>query len=139
MSATFSQPCLARLHSKLELSGHGKQKREKSRQNKNSFGMPIRRRAPAVENKKPRTSPCFFCDLQTGEILTARPTRPAVREKHYTTRARSANIRFARFDQPVTTKFTAFGPLPFLSGSTSKLIRCPSFRPLSPACSTAVI
>src|SRR4029079_12421912 len=41
--------------------------------------------------------------------------------------------------QPVTTRFTAFGPLPFLSGSTSKLMRWPSFRPFSPACSTAVM
>src|SRR5262249_53716877 len=42
-------------------------------------------------------------------------------------------------DQPLTTRFTAFGPLPFLSGSTSKLMRCPSLSDLRPARSTAVM
>src|SRR5262249_22555508 len=49
-------------------------------------------------------------------------------------RAREARAR----GQPVTTRFTAFGPLPFLSGSTSKEMRCPSVSDLSPARSTAV-
>src|SRR5262249_15831019 len=39
--------------------------------------------------------------------------------------------------QPVMTRLTAFGPLPFLSGSTSKEMRCPSVSDLSPARSTA--
>jgi hypothetical protein len=34
-----------------------------------------------------------------------------------------AQPRAIGVNQPVTTRFTAFGPLPFLSGSTSKLIR----------------
>src|SRR5262249_26270053 len=42
-------------------------------------------------------------------------------------------------DQPLTTRFTALGPLPFLSGSTSKLMRCPSLSDLRPARSTAVM
>ena len=42
-------------------------------------------------------------------------------------------------DQADMTRFTAFGPLPFLSGSTSKVIRCPSFNPFKPARSTAVM
>src|SRR5262249_6817575 len=41
--------------------------------------------------------------------------------------------------QPVTTRFTAFGPLPFLSGSTSKLMRWPSLSDFKPARSTAVM
>src|SRR5229473_2974582 len=41
--------------------------------------------------------------------------------------------------QPDSTRLTAFGPLPFLSGSISNVIRCPSLRSFSPACSTAVI
>src|SRR5580700_5210216 len=40
---------------------------------------------------------------------------------------------------PVTTRLTAFGPLPFLSGSTSKLMRWPSTSDFSPARSTAVM
>src|SRR5262249_16044394 len=40
--------------------------------------------------------------------------------------------------QPVMTRLTTFGPLPFLSGSTSKERRCPSLNDLSPARSTAV-
>src|SRR3954447_6338701 len=40
--------------------------------------------------------------------------------------------------QPVITRFTALGPLPFLSGSTSNEMRCPSASDLSPARSTAV-
>src|SRR6266581_6746920 len=42
-------------------------------------------------------------------------------------------------DQPLTTRFTALGPLPFLSGSTSKLMRCPSLSDFKPARSTAVM
>src|SRR5439155_21265653 len=41
--------------------------------------------------------------------------------------------------QPVITRFTAFGPLPFLSGSTSKLMCCPSLSAFRPARSTAVM
>ena len=41
--------------------------------------------------------------------------------------------------QDEMTKLTAFGPLPFLSGSTSKVMRCPSARSFSPARSTAVM
>ena len=41
-------------------------------------------------------------------------------------------IRGQRRSQPVITRLTAFGPLPFLSGSTSKEMRCPSFRDLRP-------
>ena len=33
--------------------------------------------------------------------------------------------------QPVMTRLTAFGPLPFLSGSTSKEMRCPSVKDAS--------
>src|SRR3954470_16143939 len=37
------------------------------------------------------------------------------------------------------TRLTALGPLPFLSGSTSKLMRWPSFSDFMPARSTAVM
>src|SRR5262249_17532080 len=40
--------------------------------------------------------------------------------------------------QPVMTRVTAFGPLPFLSGSTSKQIPCPWVSRLGPAGSAAV-
>src|SRR5262249_9772521 len=94
----------------------------------------LSRRAPTVETKSPGHLRGFFA-ICKREKSSPRAQLVALFAKAL----HNANIRFARFDQPVTTKFTAFGPLPFLSGSTSKLIRCPSFRPLSPACSTAVI
>ena len=37
------------------------------------------------------------------------------------------------------TRLIALGPLPFLSGSTSNVMRCPSVNPFHPARSTAVM
>src|SRR3981081_2160496 len=41
--------------------------------------------------------------------------------------------------QDAITRLTALGPLPFLSGSTSNVMRCPSIRSFNPARSTAVM
>src|SRR6185369_12760072 len=48
-------------------------------------------------------------------------------------------LRGRRRCQPVMTRLTAFGPLPFLSGSTSKVMRWPSLSNFRPARSTAVM
>src|SRR5512133_3348451 len=72
---------------------------------------------------------------QHGDTISMRVTGS---DSQATAWAASAPTSGGLADQPVMTRLTAFGPLPFLSGSTSKERRCPSVNDLSPARSTAV-
>ena len=51
----------------------------------------------------------------------------------------SGRMTVTKITQDEITRLTALGPLPFLSGSTSKVMRCPSVRSFNPARSTAVM
>src|SRR4029077_5116338 len=72
--------------------------------------------------------------LQIGGTRDGRALRP--QQSGEPPRSFTPNVAAV---QPVTTRLTAFGPLPFLSGSTSKVMRWPSFNDFKPARSTAVM
>src|SRR5262249_38809559 len=93
-----------------------------------------------------RSSPSTFAAIrilrtkgEAGELRSVNMEGVAIDDR----RSRGGGLQCERSAdglarQPVMTRLTAFGPLPFLSGSTSKEMRCPSVSDLSPARSTGV-
>ena len=107
---------------------------------------PRRRELPLLRSKTKlagynlpagRKRPGFFCPLgitANTQRSERGSTRPA--ELHRQNLI-PLSARASAHDE--ITRLTALGPLPFLSGSTSNVMRCPSVRSFNPARSTAVI